>query len=336
MLNIQQLQKNNHLPVNHHKILTTRKVLKLKKIKKQRKNKHPKKHRKKTKRNFKNNTPKINYISGKNESINLVNNKKEDQKINPINILNSSSITQLKDKNENNINKKDNITISNDNFSSNNNSNILQNTPFFKIPRIIPYIFFEEETNDNINNINNIIFHDILSPMNNNIFINNDSENLNDGVSNNLNNRINIVPNNNINNIIREQINNNNSNIIRSNNSININNNNSNNNNPNNNNHFINQNSHFHFNNIIFEREFIRRRNISRKRINEIKSKLDKKTYKSSLQLDENKKQCSICLGDFKSKECFYSLPCSHIFHTRCLDKEIKYRQRCPLCRKNL
>ena len=54
------------------------------------------------------------------------------------------------------------------------------------------------------------------------------------------------------------------------------------------------------------------------------------------LKLDDNKRDCLICLEEFKYGQNVYTLPCSHIFHVHCLKKEIKFRQKCPLCRKVL
>ena len=52
--------------------------------------------------------------------------------------------------------------------------------------------------------------------------------------------------------------------------------------------------------------------------------------------LEDNNKRCIICLEDFRNNENVYKLPCKHIFHIHCLNEEIKSRQKCPICRKEL
>ena len=71
-------------------------------------------------------------------------------------------------------------------------------------------------------------------------------------------------------------------------------------------------------------------------KINKIKEKLSKSKIKNVNNLEDNKKSCIICLEDFKNRQMIYSLPCQHIFHVNCLNKEIKLRQRCPICRKEM
>ena len=45
---------------------------------------------------------------------------------------------------------------------------------------------------------------------------------------------------------------------------------------------------------------------------------------------------CTICLENFKIGEGKRMLPCSHIFHKKCIDRWIKYNKpECCLCRQN-
>jgi NIMA (never in mitosis gene a)-related kinase len=67
--------------------------------------------------------------------------------------------------------------------------------------------------------------------------------------------------------------------------------------------------------------------------IKSIKKNLSKIKYKQNPNMEE---RCPICIEDFKNRQTVYNLPCSHIFHVRCLNKELKNRQRCPMCRKEL
>ena len=73
-----------------------------------------------------------------------------------------------------------------------------------------------------------------------------------------------------------------------------------------------------------------------KEKIKSIKENLSRMKINKKIKLDDNKKNCCICLEDFKYGQNIYSLSCSHIFHVHCLNKEIKMRQKCPLCRKEL
>ena len=142
------------------------------------------------------------------------------------------------------------------------------------------------------------------------------------------NNQINSIINNN-NNITNSNNNNSNNNNINSNN----NNNNSNNNNNTSSNNNINEmllNSN-RFNNYDSIQNF-RFRPRKKERIKDIKDKLTKTKFIKSLNKDND--CCIICLQEFKNNQQIYKLSCSHIFHIRCLNKEIKYRKKCPMCRK--
>jgi len=211
------------------------------------------------------------------------------------------------------------------------------------------YDFDEISINNENNNNNNNIFKNNITPRPNINFsydfyspfdyiiptnirrFNNYNENL---IHLNNNNNSNIInqPNNNINNN-----NNNNNNIINNNissNEINSLNHNINNNNNNNNiNNYLDLDTYTDF--IPFN-SLYGTRNQNRNKIKEIKDKLTKTRYKKSLQLKERENNCIICLGEFKSNQSIYTLPCSHIFHVRCLNKEVKFRQKCPMCRKQL
>lgn len=148
-----------------------------------------------------------------------------------------------------------------------------------------------------------------------------------------------VEVNNNRSDLIIENPNNNGSNIPLN----NINNSNGNEFNPQNNN--INDNNQnimqFHFNfgsdssngrlSILRNRE--RRERIT---IINIKNKLTQIKFKKSLISKGSNEKCIICFEDFKSEQNVYKLSCHHLFHVDCLDKEIEYRQKCPLCRKKL
>ena len=49
---------------------------------------------------------------------------------------------------------------------------------------------------------------------------------------------------------------------------------------------------------------------------------------------EKEESKCVICIEDFKKGQTVYRLTCNHIFHVRCLNKELKKRLKCPLCRE--
>ena len=98
---------------------------------------------------------------------------------------------------------------------------------------------------------------------------------------------------------------------------------------------------HFHFDiplndsddySFIFSRS---RERANQKAIKNIKDKLTKIRFNKSVS-SNNSECCNICYEDFKNNQNVYSLPCHHLFHVNCLNKEITYRQKCPLCRIEL
>ncbi|XP_019456041.1 PREDICTED: E3 ubiquitin-protein ligase At1g12760-like isoform X2 [Lupinus angustifolius] len=46
--------------------------------------------------------------------------------------------------------------------------------------------------------------------------------------------------------------------------------------------------------------------------------------------------ECCICLAKYKEKEEVRELPCSHIFHKKCVDQWLKIISCCPLCKQGL
>ena len=70
--------------------------------------------------------------------------------------------------------------------------------------------------------------------------------------------------------------------------------------------------------------------------IKEIKKKLTKIRFNESVLSNGNNGSCNICYEVFKNNQNVYSLPCHHLFHIHCLNKEINYRQKCPICRNEL
>ena len=178
--------------------------------------------------------------------------------------------------------------------------------------------------------------------------INNRNSNI---INNNRNNEViltnRISQHNSYNNLINNSNSNNNLayyHISLSYNMGNSNNHNSNNNiNNNNNNIILNNNNIYSIDNEIisdnnledFIDDFFYNYNYRRnkKEIKSIKKNLSKIKYKQNINLEE---RCPICIENFKNRQTIYNLPCSHIFHVRCLNKELKNRQKCPMCRIDL
>ncbi|KAF3796796.1 E3 ubiquitin-protein ligase [Nymphaea thermarum] len=46
--------------------------------------------------------------------------------------------------------------------------------------------------------------------------------------------------------------------------------------------------------------------------------------------------ECCICLAKYKAKEDVRELPCSHLFHLKCVDQWLRIISSCPLCKQHL
>jgi len=46
----------------------------------------------------------------------------------------------------------------------------------------------------------------------------------------------------------------------------------------------------------------------------------------------DNKPSCIICISDFESGDITKSLPCMHLFHSKCIDQWLKVKGKCPTC----
>ena len=53
-------------------------------------------------------------------------------------------------------------------------------------------------------------------------------------------------------------------------------------------------------------------------------------------KLDADKKNCVICLEDFKNKDKAIILPCIHLFHNNCIKNWLKKQNSCPICKFKL
>ena len=53
-------------------------------------------------------------------------------------------------------------------------------------------------------------------------------------------------------------------------------------------------------------------------------------------KLEEDKKNCVICMEDFKNGDKSTNLPCLHMFHTNCIQSWLKTQNTCPICKFEL
>jgi hypothetical protein len=53
-------------------------------------------------------------------------------------------------------------------------------------------------------------------------------------------------------------------------------------------------------------------------------------------KLDDEKKNCVICLQDFNNGDKATILPCIHIFHTECIKNWLENENTCPICKFKL
>ena len=324
--------RNINLPLNQHKTITVRKIMKLRKIKKikkikKRKTKVPKAPIVNSDQGIKMEEDKIknNESNSGNNSIQQIiqrpNSLREE-----FDIFRNESDAFLKIPNYNifNINSISTNFIFNDSFSTQNE--------ICSSPTLSRFIQISEDHAFNFLNTHHHMFLENIDEDEN------EDEYENEDEREFLSSRPTIFPqqNNNRNDLITENPTNNEhriplNNINNSNgNGFNPQNRNTNNNNPN-----I---MHFHFNfpNLDFDDYFFRFPRISRTEIRNIKNKLTKIRFRRSLSSNGNCERCIICCEDFKNYQNVYNLPCHHLFHVQCLNKEIKYRQKCPMCRKEL
>jgi E3 ubiquitin-protein ligase RNF38/44 len=43
-----------------------------------------------------------------------------------------------------------------------------------------------------------------------------------------------------------------------------------------------------------------------------------------------------VCMSDFEQDDLLRVLPCSHEFHSDCVDRWLKVKRECPLCRRDI
>ena len=229
----------------------------------------------------------------------------------------------------NNNNHLLNINNSNGNEINRQNGNTNNNNHLYNI-NISNGNEFNHQ-NGNTNNYNNNLLN--INNSNRNEFNrqNGNNNNINNSNRNEFNRQNGNGNNNNINNSNRNEFNPQNNNLLNINNSngneFNPQNGNANNNHPNMM-HLLLYDLFHNFDDFSFR--------INRTEIRNIKKKLTKIKFKNTESSSGNGEKCIICYENFKKYQKIYSLPCHHLFHINCLNKEIKYRQKCPICRKGL
>ena len=60
---------------------------------------------------------------------------------------------------------------------------------------------------------------------------------------------------------------------------------------------------------------------------------LETTVLKDVSTLEEDKKQCVICMEDFNNGDEVMYLPCLHVFHKDCLLEWFKGHNDCPICK---
>jgi len=49
-----------------------------------------------------------------------------------------------------------------------------------------------------------------------------------------------------------------------------------------------------------------------------------------------DEKSCSICIDEYDNGDSVKFLPCSHFYHTSCIDQWLSKHTTCPLCKLDL
>ena len=94
----------------------------------------------------------------------------------------------------------------------------------------------------------------------------------------------------------------------------------------------------------IFEEEQVRRINEENwRRDDENWRRINQNNYNNLIEskikadkLNEENKQCVICIEDFKDNDDAIFLPCFHFFHSKCIKEWLNKTDNCPLCKINV
>ena len=98
--------------------------------------------------------------------------------------------------------------------------------------------------------------------------------------------------------------------------------------------------SFFDFNNGLFDdffTQFLQRMGSRENPTDEeILNELPETQIEDASKLDPEKRNCIICLEDFKNGDKAIILPCIHIFHNECIKNWLKTQNTCPICKFKL
>ena len=67
-----------------------------------------------------------------------------------------------------------------------------------------------------------------------------------------------------------------------------------------------------------------------------ILNSLPESEVKDASKMDDENKNCVICLEDFVDKEKIICLPCIHVFHSECIKSWLESHNECPICKYKL
>jgi len=71
----------------------------------------------------------------------------------------------------------------------------------------------------------------------------------------------------------------------------------------------------------------------TRKFVQKRKSIDEKTSEDDSKEAESNAMSCCICMNTFKTADDVRTLPCLHIYHTKCIDKWLVRNRTCPICK---
>lgn len=69
---------------------------------------------------------------------------------------------------------------------------------------------------------------------------------------------------------------------------------------------------------------------------NEAIGQIEAFPWSRSAQGEDGQAQCVVCQADFEDGEQVRRLPCSHVFHTACIDEWLRRCTDCPICKTNV
>ena len=67
--------------------------------------------------------------------------------------------------------------------------------------------------------------------------------------------------------------------------------------------------------------------------INEILKFIPISKVKEEKKPSDNNYKCMICLSNYKIRDKIITLPCLHIFHSKCFEKWMYQQRACPICK---